>query len=874
MPKKSYSPIYRALSFSTSFLCAISVAPFTAAQEDEKETLTDRQRTEAFVRSQTQRIDWIPVDELSPEQKEKLRPGCCGRYVEPQRTDSDAHLDPNQSELKIDADHSRIEDQSLYVIEGDVLLTRGSQQVEADRLTYDTVTGEAIAEGNVLLREPGLRICSNRANVKTQLNTVEVQDAEIVLYEAQLRAQADRAYRHSNANLNLSRVNLTSCDPGRNDWSVDAESVSVTQESIWGVAKDVKMRLYGVPILYSPFLTFPVTDDRLSGFLYPTLRQSESGGLDLSLPYYFNLAPNYDLILTPRYIRGRGKMLEGLGRHMSTQFYTEVSAAYLPNDEGANENSNALVDAGVIEEDDPNPFIGTDRWVLDINQQGRATADSPINWYSRVDFIRASDKEYFRELDNTSIEVSSQTHLRQFGEVGVGVDHWNFSASATGYQTLVYDIFEPYRELPKLSALGNYTLDDNWQLTLDHEWVRFEHSDEFDRSGVTDPDAPGRDIVIGDRSSLNYELLWDNQWVWGFFTPGMYLKHRQFDLDEKNLSETAETNQEYTIPQGSLHTGLFFEREGTAFSQGYIQTFEPELFYFYSDFQDQSDLLRVTDGGQIVDFDTAELTFSYNQLFQPQRFSGGDRVGDDNRLSVGLTTRFLNAETGAEWLRASIGQIYYGSERRVQLNSNTPENHTKSEIAGELSFSITDNFTSTWSALYDEEEQLMERGTVSFSYQNDDFLTINVGYNYQRMNDRITILTDEETDEPLRDESGAVIREITQTHTQQSDISVILPLNDRWTLFLKNIHDFTFDRELDSFGGIEYGSCCFRSRIIWRRWLDNEFVNIIDDEDLEFDNGVFFEIELRGLGGSGGQLQRVLSENIRGYSARAANLAR
>ncbi|MCE2027559.1 LPS-assembly protein LptD [Sessilibacter corallicola] len=786
-------------------------------------------------------IDWVERNAANEQQYRFSNDHCVGQYFPPVSTAQTSDI--SSAPIEATADRSEVLDGNIYSLTGNVEANQGNQSINADQIRINQATGQADIQGNVTFREPRFRVYGDSGEVNNLNNTAEFNDVNILLYETQIRSDAKRFKRHGDDSIHLNQAVITTCPPGTTpSWSIQAESIDIREENLWGVARNPVFKFKGVPVFYLPFMTFPTSNDRLSGFLFPAVSFSDNGGLDVSLPYYFNLAPNYDLILSPRHINDRGSILESQLRHLSKRFESELNLAFLDDDPGVdNRDTDSLVDAGVIEEGEDNPFINRDRWLIGLYQDGGASAGHNTRWFSSIDFTRVSDQNYFRDLNNTAIEVSSETHLRRNGTLGYRFDNWTTTISATSYQTLVFDIVEPYQELPKINVDGSYQFD-NWLLDAKHEFVSFEHSDEFD--------FRDRNLIIGDRSRIEYDLQWQNQEVWGFFTPGVHLKHLAFELDDANLSDGVETSQDYTTLQGSLDTGLYFEREGSLFGNNYLQTFEPRLFYFYSDFTDQSDLLRITDDNQSVDFDTADLSFDYNQLFRTTRFTGGDRLDDDHRLSVGLTTRFVNDASGQEVFRASIGQIYYFEDRRVFLTSVNEEITPSSEIAGEFSAALSNSFTWNADLIYDEEEQEVGEGRTNFRY-TDDHRLINVGFNFRRRADRI-------------DDFGRNV----ETHTRQSDISMILPVTDNVNIILRNLHDFTFDRELDSFGGLEYNSCCYKARFVWRRWLDSDLAEVIDEEDLDFKRGFFFDIQFKGLGSGQGKFHKLLSEAIPGFSSR------
>lgn len=785
------------------------------------------------------KLDWVPQEELSAEQQKEIESGCCGAYIEPERTDDEASLDPQDAPLRASADKAEWLQETTTVMEGNVRLTQGSRQLKADRVTLDNTTNIANVEGNISLREPNLLLVSEKARVNTNSKYATLQDAEFVMHDTRVRGTAGEIEHLENNTLILKDGAYTRCEPDSTAWLLKGTEITLDPNTETGKGKHVRLEVKGIPVFYAPYLQFPLGNQRDSGFLFPFISTSDSGdGLNFGIPYYFNLAPDYDLTATPRHIDGRGDMLETEFRHLSPRFETILNVAFLGNDDGGEDSDDEklLEDAqrsfnqGNITQqqltniqESTRAFEGEDRWLFNIDQKGGLSE----RWNTQIDFTKVSDIDYFRDLDTASLSVNSETHLKRLGLFSYRTDNWLYSIKAEEYQTLAENLNQPFRQSPRLNADGDYRLG-NWELTLDHELVSFSHRDK---------DAN----ITGERVRIDYEAQWDKEWLWGFFRPGVMVKHLSYQLDD-NIQSGIDDNPSVSVPQGNLDMGLYFERDGTLLGDSYLQTFEPRIFYFYSDFEDQSEMTPLR-------FDTSELTFSYGQLFRTTRFSGGDRIDDANQLSVGLTTRFIETQTGIERLSLSLGQIYYFDERAVTLSGITNVANN-SEIAAQIKAQIADSWQLNSSLQYDEEQQLMTRGNFSLRYRDDRFRLFNIDYRFVRSSP--TMLNGQEVD----------------TDIEQASTSFLWPVYGDWSLIGRYNKDFTNDRDLEKFAGFEYNSCCYRVRVLWRRWLDNDLANIIDDSLLEFDEGVFFEFQFKGLGGTGSTVNKVLSEGIYGYDRR------
>lgn len=356
----------------------------------------------------------------------------------------------------------------------------------------------------------------------------------------------------------------------------------------------------------------------------------------------------------------------------------------------------------------------------------------------------------------------------------------------------------------------------NWLIRLNHEWIRFDHDGES---------------TTGDRTRLNYQLSWEHTRQGGFFKPALQLKYLHYALNDESFAARPSS---VVVPQAIVDAGLFFERDGRWFNHQYRQAFEPRLYYFRSQFKDQTAFIP-------IDFDTADLTFNYNQLFRDTRFSGGDRIDDADQLSLGLTTRFTSLQSGHEWLDLNVGKIFYFDDRRITL-TGVPDTDRSSDISSRVRSALNDRWRLTSDLRYNRSNHKIGSGNVSLKYRNDNDSLFNLDYRY------------------VRDSSK-------QDTVKQLDTSLIVPIHAyKWYFIGQNGYDITNSRQLQLLAGFEYNSCCYRIRFAWQQLLDSDLVNIVDNDDLTYDRGWFIQIQLRGLGGTGEQLNELFDKNIDGYS--------
>lgn len=782
---------------------------------------------------QARNRDWIPEEQLTSEERQKMLPGCCGAYIEPKRNYPDSELPPEEASLRVSASSTEVLQEGVARLDGSVQVNQGYRQLRSQKATVDRNKRRIELSGQVLFREPGLLIEGKNAAVGLDNGELNVEDVAFVMHRSGVRGSAERISRDQQQDFVINNVAYTTCEPGSNGWLLDSSQLRIDAESGMATAKHTAVKVKGIPVLYVPWIRFPLDNRRASGLLFPSLEVGEENGLDYAQPIYLNLAPNYDATITPRYIAERGAMLEGDVRYLAGWGETEISAAFLPSDDGGDDP-----------DENTQEFQGEDRWLGGINHRG-GLGD---NWFSKIDYTKVSDENYFRDIGGASLEVNSQTHLQQYAALGYRNDHWLLSVSAEDFQTLFNITQEQYQIRPNIIANGYYRFGD-LVAQLSHNFARFEHTDES--------------LINGERTRLDYRLDWDYRWSWGYFKPGVKGSYLSYDLD--NTQTGQDDSPTVTVPAASIDTGIYLERPWSFRNHNFTHTFEPRLYYLYSEFEEQSDL---------PNFDSDLRTFSYQELFRDDRFVGGDRIGDTEHLAIGLTTRLLHADSGEQWLRASLGQIFYFSDREVSLNSNlTPAFLTnpnlssiadlqqrlqaeddlnqlledESAYAGELVMRLNDVWNLHLDGLYSSDRGEFDKANIAIRYNSGDNHLFNLGYRFTNQVSRVA--------------SGETLN----NDIEQSDVAAMLPLLGAWNLVAKWQYDITNSRDLETFFGFEYQSCCWRISLLARRWLDRDDTVLIPEENLTEDNGIFLQIQLKGLGGTGTRVDKILSDGIQGY---------
>ncbi len=784
-------------------------------------------------------LDWVDDKALNAEQRATIGAGCCGAYVEPPREYPDAELDPEHSALRASATTTEAQD-NVATLTGDVQVSQGYRQVRADVAVIDQNARTVELDGDIQFREPGLLMKGDRALVNLDTQEIEVENATYVMHKSAIRGTADLLTRDVDDRIYIDNATYTTCEPGNNTWRLVAPHIDINPDTGMATARHVRVEVKDIPIFYTPWLRYPVDGRRVTGLLFPQLNVGKENGLDYAQPVYLNLAPNYDATVTPRFVTERGEMLELELRHLSRVTESVFGGAYLPDDDGGNDDDEVYPGSRSL--------VGEDRWLLNLDHTGGMGQA----WNTVVDYTKVSDEDYFRDLGNTTLQASSETHLLQLAGAGYYVNNWWFGARAVEYQTIINNTRHQYQQLPRVDANGNYRFSPwglDLELSLEHQYTVFDHTD--------------RSEITGNRTRADYALALNQQWLWGYVRPTIMLKHLRYDLD-RAVKPGGDDAPSITVPVAAVDMGLMFERD-TTYLKNFVQTFEPRLYYLNSRFEEQS---------AHPNFDTSDLTFSYQQLFRDDRFSGDDRVGDAEQFTIGFTSRLIDATTGIEKIRGSIGQIFYLDDRYVSLdpaltktflqNLSNPTLLTSqaqrdlaadllndnSNIAGEFAAYLSQYWRFQSDLLIDEGNDKVDKGSVSLRYNNDNDAIFNTSYRYTRKNPRLV--------------SGQAF----DADIEQTDISAMVPLDRSWSMVGRWNQDLTNSRELEVFGGIEYNSCCWRASVILRHWIDRDDDLIIPEEQLEYDNGIFFQVQLKGLAGTGAGVESILSDGIYGYESR------
>jgi LPS-assembly protein len=661
--------------------------------------------------------------------------------------------------IQITADHLTATRDGKIVLEGHVTLVRGGQTISADRAVYDRQKNTVDAQGSVKLdTKEGDHFQSTSTFLRLDDNTGNAAAGEYFLHISHGRGHAKKILFKGQGRLILRGVRFTTCPAKREDWHLFIGTLKLNRKRDMGTAHNAVLLLKGIPLMYTPYLSFPLSDRRQSGFLIPNMGSTDAIGTYFILPYYLNLAPNYDATLRPRYMSRRGIQLQTEFRYLGKDLEGTAEVEALPGDR----------------------VTGTDRYSASLHHKQKLadhlSASADIDW--------VSDKDYLDDF-SSSLARTSQSHLPQNLALRYQSRDWTAAALFSRYQTLDKSLIPsqyPYERLPQVS-LDFRPLERANQLnyTLTGSATVFRHDDPV--------------MPTGERLTVNPGISLPLRRDFGYVVPRLSLYHTSY------YEQSDGANGGFTTGVASIDSGLYFDRSGGHGGNRWKQTLEPRLFYVYSPYVDQ-DSLPV--------YDTSIPEFTFDSLFRENRFIGGDRVGDTNRLTAALTTRLFDDNTGIERLTASLGQVFYLADRRVSIPAGTPTTTSQSDLVGELGAFIGHHWYWRGSLLWDPASTATDAHTEYLQYHPTTDHILNLGYRYRRG-----------------------VQEL-------ADVSAQWTLGSRWMLLARSQYSLQDQRNFDTTIGIEYRQCCWALRAVANRRIDQNSQQV---------SSMALQIAFSGLGG-------------------------
>lgn len=570
---------------------------------------------------------------------------------------------------------------------GGVEFRQGDFEVYAEYLKFNREFGRLEAEGGVRIAEGADRFFGPRLRYNTTTRTGALEAPTFLIRRNQTaRGGAERIEFLGPDRYRLSGAKLTSCEPGNDDWWIEARDLELDYTTAEGVARGARLRFLGATILGTPYFSFPLENRRKSGLLAPHYSQTTLRGAELTVPFYWNIAPEQDMTLTPTFMSKRGEQLKTQYRYLGASYMGEARVEYLPQDK----------------------LLGISRTGYSLQHEQRFTPAL----VGRIDMNHVSDDRYFVDLYSNVRQVSTGNlqrdgylqYARDFGGTGLSMQ-----ARVQRFQTLqdpLAPIVPPYHRVPQLNLMAARSdMGGLFDAALPLEYARFRHDT----------------LVQGERVSANPVLSMPIIAPGYFFTPRLGARHARYSL--RGTAPGQPETQTVSLPWLSVDGGLVYERSAQWFGERLTQTLEPRLFYVYAPYRDQS---------QLPLFDTTLADFNYAQLFSENRFVGGDRFGDADQVTWAVTTRLLN-ERGEERLRGTIGQRYYFDGERVGL---TAASTLRVSSESDWLASVGGRFARAWSfdntVQYNPRDSRAEAYGLQLRYAPQPAKVLNLSYRYNR----------------------------------------------------------------------------------------------------------------------------------------------
>jgi LPS-assembly protein len=709
-------------------------------------------------------------------------------------------------------------------VEGNVVLRKAGTVIRADRLEYDQTTDQAKANGNVRINRKGDTFEGPRLELKVDAFEGYFDEPRYRFLKSDGQGQADRAEFIDESHTNIYNASYTTCrrKPGPDwlpDWVLRATRISLDNDEDIGIAQGAVLSFKGVPILPVPAISFPLSGKRKSGLLPPTIELGSDNGLAIGIPYYWNIAPNRDATITPTLMTHRGVDIGAEFRYLEPTYTGIARANFMPGDK----------------------LTDSDRWGLSFLHQGViATPVGPVGLAANIN--RVSDDNYWRDFTSTSTIADANAIANTSAAVGVATTQrllpsglsatWGLGAFSSSVRLLKWQtlqdvtapIVPPYDRMPQITA--RYALTNVYGIdwSIDGDFTQFE----ADKSRTLQPNAQ-RAVAL---------LQVSRPWLApaGFVTPKLQLHAAgyQFDSLLANGSQTADS----VVPTFSLDSGLVFERDTKLFGRSLVQTLEPRAFYVYTPYRNQS---------AQPNYDTATNDFNFATIFTENAFVGHDKISDNNLLTLGLTTRFLDADTGGQLARFGVAQRLRFADQRVTLNpADAPAQAGFSDVMLGASVNVQDNWALDSTVQYNGKTDQSVRSTVGARYNPGNYRVVNAAYRYQR------------------------------DVSEQLDVSWQWPLNNLWgdkgwelgagrgqgegRYYSVGRLNYSLNerRLVDTVLGVEYDAGCWLARVVLER---------VQTSTSTATTHLMFQLEFVGFSriGLGGSPIQTLTQNISRY---------
>jgi len=703
----------------------------------------------------------------------------------------------------------------ILTLKGHVVVRQGPRQIKANELDYDKKNNSLSTRGGIDYTDPVAHV-TGAGGSYSPVTGAQFESARFNLVQRSARGAAKEMQLTPQGLIRLEHVTFTTCPVNDQSWVLRAARITLDTRNRIGTGRGARVDFKGVPILYLPWVSFPLGNQRKSGFLFPTLGNTSRGGAQLSVPWYWNIAPNADFTFEPTEYSRRGPDIGGDFRYLTHQQRGELDWDYLPSD---------------------NVFHSSRSRIRLVN-----VTELPDNFRLTLDGENVSDTQYFEDF-STGPEGTSTPFLNRSAVLSYRDVHWSVQAMAQQFQTIDSTLLldqRPYARTPDLTVSADYGWGpaDVLRYGFDSEVVEFHRS-----IGVT-----GWRLDLDPTTSLNFV---GPGW---FMRPAVAWRATQYELSNTVSGQPSSPSR--TLPIASLDTGVQLERASGSRDQRTV-TLEPRLMYLYVPYRNQS---------QLPVFDTAVPDLDPVELFRTNRYVGADRVGDANQLSTGVTTRLLNALDGRQYLTATFGQQLYFTTPRVTLPGELPRTVRRSDLVAQLALTAFEHWSADAEVQWDPQTSQTQRAHVEVQFHPAPDRVVNLGYRFERgIFEEAVLVTGLPGETPLCGAPGAP-----SCNVEQIETSAAWPIGSSWSVFARGVYSLADHEALERFAGFEYRSCCWSLRLGARRYVGARPTTSTARTGPQ-DTGIWLQLELTGLASVGSASDASLAEAIPGYTPTEAN---
>lgn len=563
---------------------------------------------------------------------------------------------------------------------GDVRLRTRGRTIFADKVTFLPAEEALTATGNVRMDRLGDVLEGGRVDLNLRDDKAYAEAPEYFFRQLNARGRARSLTIEDKNRVRAEDATYSTCVPPSHDWFLRVRKLELDREKDEGVARGTTVYFKDVPFLYTPYIDFPLSSARKSGFLSPTYGTTGKSGFELTTPYYLNLAPNFDATIAPRILAKRGVMLNNEFRYLDERFNGVASAEFLPNDrERGNEHRYALA--------------------FRHSQSFSPQLTGVLN------LQKASDDLYFVDLSNR-LAVTSITNLPR--EAGLSYDGgwWALAGRTQKFQTLQdpkAPIIPPYARIPQVTLTALKPDVRGFDVAFNSELVAFSHPT----------------LQTGQRYLFYPSLAYPLNAAFASVIPKLGLHYTHYDLNSSSAPSAANR----TLPIFSLDSSMTFERNTSFLGVPLLQTLEPRLYYVYIPYRDQNSLPV---------FDTAVADFNLAQVFSENQFVGGDRINDANQVTTGVSSRFIDALDGRERLRLTLAQRFFFSDQRVTLPNTVARTQNRSDLLAAITGRMSKSWYADTAVQFDVNDARADRTTFSLRYNPEPGRLLNLGYRFNR----------------------------------------------------------------------------------------------------------------------------------------------